>query len=161
MSQIATAEPELHVVTNVTGWSQTRVNRLLEAIKSLEVDIESVPLDEVEATGWTTTLVEKVFELLTNSRAIVQIKAVKFAIEHGGVVNRDDVYELGGYSESRSLKGFTRPTNRATQTLRDSGDLPEDAEELLEPIYDMNVRGYQRAKGFRVPLEIVRLFSLI
>ena len=49
--------------------------------------------------------------------------------------------------------------NRATLSLRDSGELPEDAEELLEPIYDTSVRGYQRARGFRVPLEIVKLFS--
>jgi hypothetical protein len=38
-----------------------------------------------------------------------------------------------------------------TQALRDSGDLPEDAEELLEPIYDMNI------KGFRVPQKLVAL----
>lgn len=131
----------------------------MEAIKSVEGDIDSMSLDEIEATGWTKELVEKVLELLAGSRANVQIKAVKFAIEQGGVVSRDDVYELGAYSESRSLKGFTRPTNRATQALRDSGELPEDAEELLEPIYDMNVSGYQRAKGFRIPLEIVRLYS--
>lgn len=160
MTQFTTTDPELHVVTNVTGWSQSRIDRLMEAIKSVERDIDSSLLDETEATGWTKELVEKVLELLAGSRANVQIKAIKFAIEHDGVVSRDDVYELGAYSEGRSLKGFTRPTNRATQALRDSGDLPEDAEELLEPIYDMNVRGYQRAKGFRIPLEIVGLYSV-
>lgn len=159
MAQLTTTEPELHLITNVTGWSQSRINRLMDAIKSFERDINSSPLDEVEATGWTKELVEKVLELLAGSRANVQIKAVKFAIEHQGVISRDDVYDLGAYSESRSLKGFTRPTNRATQALRDSGDLPEDAEELLEPIYDMNISGYQRAKGFRIPMEIVRLYS--
>lgn len=159
MTQLTTTDPELHVVTNVTGWSQSRISRLMEAIKSVESDIDATLLDEIEVSGWTKELVEKVLELLAGSRANVQIKAVKFAIEHDGVVSRDDVYELGGYSESRSLKGFTRPTNRATQALRDSGDLPEDAEELLEPIYDMNIRGYQRAKGFRIPLEIVKLYS--
>lgn len=152
-------EPELHVVTNVTGWTQSHIDRLMEAIKAIESDIEPPLTEEVETTGWTRELVEKVLELLAGSRAAVQIKAIRFAIQHDGVVTRDDVYELGAYSESRSLKGFTRPTNRATQTLRDSGDLPEDAEELLEPIYDMNVRGYQRAKGFRIPLEVVRLYA--
>jgi len=69
------------------------------------------------------------------------------------------VYELGGYPEDRQLKGFTRPANRATQALRDSGDLPDEAEELLEAIYDLNIKGYQQAKGFRVPQELVALGS--
>ncbi|WP_051629089.1 hypothetical protein [Arthrobacter sp. UNC362MFTsu5.1] len=159
MSTVTISNPELHVVTDVTGWSQGRINRLMDAIKSLESDIEVAPLEEVEVTGWTKGLVEKAFELLAGSRANVQIQVVKFAIEHGGAVSREDVYALGAYGESRSLKGFTRPTNRATQALRDSGDLPEDAEELLEPIYDMSVSGYQRAKGFRIPVEIVQLYS--
>ena len=81
------------------------------------------------------------------------------AIENGGSVTREETYELGGYEPTRSLKGFTRPVNRATLALRDSGDLPEDAEELLGPIYDMSVKSYQRAKGFRIPLEIVKLYS--
>lgn len=159
MSTVRTTSPELQVVTDVTGWSQGRINRLMDAINSLEGDFEIAPVEAVQVTGWTKGLVEKALELLAGSRAKVQIQVVKFAIKHGGAVSREDVYTLGAYGESRSLKGFTRPTNRATQALRDSGDLPEDAEDLLEPIYDMSVRGYQRAKGFRIPLEIVQLYS--
>ncbi|MHB1475214.1 MAG: hypothetical protein ACYDDU_19125 [Dermatophilaceae bacterium] len=159
MGGTTSAASELHVVTNVTGWSHGRVNRLMDAIQSVQADVDTTPLEEVEATGWTKALVEKALELLAGSKASVQIKVVKLAIENGGAVTRDEVYELGGYSESRSLKGFTRPANRATLALRDSGDLPEDAEELLEPIYDMSVKSYQRAKGFRIPLEIVKLYS--
>jgi hypothetical protein len=151
---------ELHVITNVTGWSHERIDQLLDAINSLEAGMTTAEPEEIEATGWTKDLVEKAFELLAGSRANVQIKVVKFAIEHGGAVGREVVYELGAYGESRSLKGFTRPTNRATQALRDSGELPEDAEELLEPIYDMSISGYQRAKGFRIPLEIVKLYAV-
>ena len=160
MSELKSTSAELHVVTNVTGWSHGRIDRLMDAIKSLEVDIDSASDEEIEITGWTKELVEKAFELLAGSRANVQIKVVKFAIEHGGAVSREHVYELGAYGESRSLKGFTRPTNRATQALRDSGELPEDAEELLEPIYDMSISSYQRAKGFRIPLEIVKLYAV-
>ena len=43
--------------------------------------------------------------------------------------------KICGYDSSRSLKGFTRPVNRVTLALRDSGDLPEEADELLEPLY--------------------------
>jgi len=98
-------------------------------------------------------------EKLAGSKASVQMKVIKRAIELGGSIARAEVYDLGGFESTRSLKGFTRPVNRATLSLRDSGELPEDAEELLDPIYDTSVRGYQRARGFRVPLEIVKLFS--
>jgi hypothetical protein len=97
--------------------------------------------------------------MLAGGKAEVQMEAVRRAILNGGSIVRSEVYELGGYPEDRQLKGFTRPANRATQALRDSGDLPDEADELLEAIYDMNIKGYQPAKGFRVPQELVALGS--
>jgi hypothetical protein len=95
--------------------------------------------------------------MMAGSKAEVQIKVVKRAIANGGSVTRSEVYELGGYPADRKLKGFTRPANRATQALRDSSELPDEADELLQPIYSMDIKGYQPAQGFRVPQELVTL----
>ena len=39
----------------------------------------------------------------------------------------------------------------------EAGLLPEDADDLLAPDYDPNVSGFQRAKGFVVPAEVVKM----
>ncbi|MGY1669427.1 hypothetical protein ACI79G_15430 [Geodermatophilus sp. SYSU D00779] len=41
--------------------------------------------------------------------------------------------------------------------MRDCGDLPEDADELLVTQYDPDVKGYQPTTGFSVPPEVVKL----
>jgi hypothetical protein len=43
--------------------------------------------------------------------------------------------------------------------LVESGKLPDDAEDLLLPVYDPDIKGYQRASGFKVPLEVVKLIQ--
>ncbi len=159
METATNTAPQVQVVTTVTGWPESRIRRLMVVIEAVQAEVDTTPLEDVEVTGWTKALVEKALEKLAGSRATVQIKVIKRAIANGGSVTRDEVYELGGYKPTRSLKGFTRAANRATLALRDEGDLPEDAEELLEPIYDMSVRSYQRARGFRIPLEVVKLYS--
>lgn len=155
MADIQSGFAEIHVVTNVTGWSTGRLNQLMAAINSVEAGLGTAP-EKVESSGWTNDLVERALDLLAGSRATLQIEVVRRAIERGGSISREEVYDLG---QDRSLKGFTRPTNLATQALRDSGTLPEDAEELLEPIYDVNAREHPQAKGFRVPPEIVHLYA--
>lgn len=88
----------------------------------------------------------------------VQASVINDAIKNGtGYLDRDAVYELGNYPQTRSLKGFTRPVNRIQQGLVDDGLLPADADDLLVTDYDLTVKGYQRARGFQVPLEVVRL----
>ena len=163
MSTTPTAAPRLQIVQDVTDWPQTLIDTIMRAIAAARAELAARAGDatdeEVESTGWTKELADRALDSLTSSRATVQIKVIKRAIENSGVVLRDEVYKIGGYDESRSLKGFTRAANRATLALRDSGELPEDAEELLEPIYDDTIRGYQRAKGFRIPAEIVKLYT--
>jgi hypothetical protein len=39
----------------------------------------------------------------------------------------------------------------------EAGLLPEDADDLLTPDYDPNVTSFQRAKGFIVPMEVVKM----
>jgi hypothetical protein len=87
-----------------------------------------------------------------------QAQVINEAIETGtGFVSRERVYELVGYPSTRSLKGFTRPVNRLVGNLGERGDLPGDVDELLTPVYDPDVSGYQRTSGFTVPLEVVRM----
>jgi hypothetical protein len=159
MSTRFTAAPRLQVIVDVTDWTEYQRIAVLDAIKAIQADASPIPLDEVEVTGWTKELVEQAFEHLAGSKATAQIKVIKRAIDTGGFVTRKEVYELAGYESTRSLKGFTRPTNRATNKLRDVGALPEDAEELLAPKYDLELNSYQRTQGFTIPLEIVKLYS--
>lgn len=113
--------------------------------------------EEIEPSGWTQEAYHEVIKRLLR-RNHVQVAVIFEAIKNGtGYVSRDRVYELGNYPDTRSLKGFTRPVNRVTAEVVEAGLLEDDADELLTPDYTDGVTGYQRAKGFRVPAEIVKL----
>ena len=47
--------------------------------------------------------------------------------------------------------------NRVTADAIEAGLLEEDADDLLTPDYDPNVTSFQRAMGFRVPIEVVKM----
>lgn len=165
-----------HVTVDVTMWSMEQRTGLLQMIDQINgelaktssgdhaIPVPSIDLrttisipSHVESTGWTYEAYEQVMAGLL-SKSYVQAAAIMEAIKGGtGYVTRDDVYALGKYPETRTLKGFTRPVNRVTADLVDSGLLPEDAEDLLRPDYDPAVKSFQRAKGFFVPMEVVKL----
>jgi hypothetical protein len=73
-------------------------------------------------------------------------------------VSREEIYQLGGYDETRTLRGFTRPARRIAQSFRDRGFVPPGAIDVLEAEYDAQV-SYVQAAGFRVPAELVPLLS--
>jgi hypothetical protein len=145
---------------DVTDWTESRRAQLLQYISTIEEQAlgDLTSLAEAEPTGWSKTLVQDVKNSLHQSKALVQVKVIDAAIANGGIISREDVYRLGGYKKDRSLKGFTRPINRSMEALKNSGYMPEDAEPLLEPIYDP-YGGWQKAQGFRVPPEVVRLYA--
>lgn len=160
-----------YISADVTHWSTQQRTELLEKIDALNQSatgtltlpppsgVQTHPAipDEIESAGWTYPAYEEAMIALL-SKHYVQAAAIGAAIKKGtGYVTRDEVYALGKYPETRSLKGFTRPVNRVTADLVDSGKLPEDAEDLLRPDYDPAVKSYQRAKGFFVPMEVVKL----
>ena len=152
-----TSTASIIISTDVTAWSNSQRQQLFDQIAAIEAHFTAPDLTEVEPSGWTYDLyVEAVSGLLT--KHFVQAQAVTEAIKSGtGYISREDVYKLGGYPASRSLKGFTRPVNRITAQLTEEGKLPADAQDLLETVYDPNLKGYQRAVGFQVPLEVVKL----
>ena len=81
-------------------------------------------LSEVASTGWTREVYGAIVAELFQGHG-VQAKAIMTAVNNGGFVSRDEVYELGGYAQNRSLKGFTRPSNRITQRYQGAFDQPE------------------------------------
>jgi len=148
------------ISTDVTAWTAHQREQLFASIATIEANSAPAPasqLDEVESTGWTLDAYQEAMVGLLGKH-FVQANVINEAIKAGtGYVSREDVYELGGYPPARSLKGFTRPVNRIVQNLVEAGKLPEDAEDLLIPVYDPDIKGYQRALGFQVPLEVVKM----
>ncbi|MEV0610851.1 PIN-like domain-containing protein [Polymorphospora rubra] len=106
---------------------------------------------ELDAPGaWTDGAV---YELLRRLEAERQVQAdvIRTAAELGGVVDRETVYAICGYDDSRMLKGFTRPTARITTDLQEEGLVAEHVTPMLVPLYPDDVR----ASGFRIPTEVV------
>jgi hypothetical protein len=150
-----------HIVisTDVTNWPADQREQLLKSIAELEAQLHTPDLTEVQSSGWTLDLYHSAMAGLLD-RHFVQANAINEAIKAGtGYISRADVYALGGYKDDRTLKGFTRPVNRIMSKLVESGKLPDDAEDLLLPVYDPKISGYQRALGFQVPLEVVKLMQ--
>jgi len=147
------------VEADVTDWTAGQRDQFMNSITAIEAQpTQAAPVfADVETTGWTVDLYTEAMAGLL-SKYGVQAHAIKSAIQGGtGFISREEVYKIGSYPESRSLKGFTRPVNRIMERLTEAGKLPEDAEDLLVPDYDPAVKGYQRARGFRVPMEIVMM----
>ena len=151
--------PQVSITADVTHWPHDLRQELEEAIRQLDAravanltGLDHHDLDDVPSTGWTQEAYLEAMKGLLGKH-FVQANVINEAIKTGtGTISRDKVYELGGYDESRSLKGFTRPVNRIQADLEDRGMLPEEAADLLAPIYPPGT-GYSRATGFRVPLE--------
>jgi hypothetical protein len=84
----------------------------------------------------------------------VLAQAFVAALAAGGYVTREQVYKIRNYPADRVLKGFTRPINRIVKAMKDSGEIPQDAINPFEPVFDPESG---RAVGFRIPSEIVAL----
>jgi len=86
----------------------------------------------------------------------VHARIIRAAARQGGVIDREQVYEIAGYDEDRMLRGFTRPTARITKALQDEGLLSEAVEPALTTVYEGGVL----AVRFEIPLEMVEILSL-
>ncbi|MBK8758343.1 MAG: DUF4935 domain-containing protein [Actinomycetales bacterium] len=147
-----------------------RPDKLLEIADAVAVSVRPGSVEDVERTtriedegtnersdgGWSAEALDALLRRL-NYEAPVQEATIRFACQNGGYVSRDDVYRLGEYDASRQLKGFTRPVNRIVQHLRDMRTVPEDAADVLVPVYEEGKHGFGWVDGFRVPAEIVEL----
>lgn len=109
-----------------------------------------------ESAGWTREAVDEFFKRL-EADSPVQAAVLRLAAEQGGAVNRKQVYEIGGYDETRMLRGFTRPVRRICQDLRKEGVLDQDAQDPIEVIYESE--NWSQASGFGILPEVAGLMD--
>lgn len=126
--------------------------------ESLE-DVERVDssLLEVENGGWTVEALRSLIDRLNAEGADVQAAIIMRAGESEGFVDRQTVYAIGGYEETRSLRGFTRPVNRITREFRDRGAVSELADDVLTAEYDESSASPGVAIGFQVSTNLLQL----
>lgn len=117
-------------------------------------DIQRVRDEEPPRTMWTIDAVKAVLTRLDVEER-TQAKVIRRAIERGGRVARDYVYELEGRDESQTLRGYTKPVLRVTASLQEVGAVPEGVVPLLNAVYDSGVR----TSHFSVPPEVPELFD--
>ncbi|MGW3895695.1 PIN-like domain-containing protein [Micromonospora profundi] len=117
----------------------------------------SEPGPHLEHGGWSQEALTYLLNRLTDEaprQALVLIKAAN----QDGYVARSQVYEIGGYHEGRSLRGFTRPINRIVQIMRDQGTLPEQAVDLFWAVYNEDSPAFGVAAGFQIHDDVLPLF---
>lgn len=140
---------------------------LLHAKQVLDLEISSESISDAQRVARTITAnsqpwTAKAVHLLLSRlqvEANVQYLVLRYAAAHGGFISREKVYELGGYDEGRTLKGFTRPVKRVTQDLRDAGIVSKDAEDALIAEYADGSDSWTQAIGFRVPPSVAHLIQ--
>jgi hypothetical protein len=143
---------------------------LVRARQILQIEVRDESLDNVEHIdsalndpqdgGWT---VEALSELLTRLVAEgweAQAAVIREAGLRGGFVDRDSVYELGGFDESRTLRNFTGPIARIATDLRGEGLLISSAVDLLRADYPPGDDA-GRASGFRVPTQLIPILQQV
>jgi hypothetical protein len=113
-----------------------------DAVESLIATSESdAPLD------WQASTYEELLNRLDAAGYQVQAESIRRAASSGGSVSRAEVYEIGAFDESRSLRRFTLPSRRIMLSLIEDGLLTETAQPPLTAEYD----GPGQAIGFVVP----------
>ncbi|ONH58414.1 hypothetical protein CcI49_22245 [Frankia sp. CcI49] len=139
---------------------------LLERARSLlNIDVSESSLENVERVQqfevakqagdeWAAEAVAAVLDRLSEE-APVQAQVLRRAAELGGFISRDDVYRIGNYDSTRSLRGFTRPVRRIVQAFQDRGLIPSEVDDLLQAVYDDETVGL--ATGFTVPRSAMPL----
>ncbi len=138
---------------------------LVHAGQVLEIEVRQESVQDVgrverslstsETGGWDPVSLQEFMDRLS-IEGRVQAEAIRLAAKGDGFVSREDVYALGGYDQTRTLRGFTRPARRIAQDFQDRGLLSENAVEILEAVYDSKV-SYVQASGFRIPKELIPL----
>lgn len=104
---------------------------------------------------WTPAAVQELLKRL-DGEGREQADIIRFAAEHGGIVTREEIFQIAGYGEERMLRGFTRPSARITRALQESGVLDGEVEPVLTPHYDGGVT----AVRFEIPLDVVEILSM-
>ena len=111
--------------------------------------------DELPPEPWSLTALSALLKRL-DEEAPVQAAALRLATpDREGQVSREKVYELGGYTDDRMLRGFTRPYNRLTTALQGEGVIPAG----VSPIFVARYPDGVKASYFSVPTEVPQLLE--
>ena len=110
--------------------------------------------DHLPQGGWTTDTLAMLLERVAHD-APVQAHVIRVMANQDGYVSREQVYELAHYPAGRSLRGFTRPINRIAQNLRDEGQIPEEAVDIVTTVYNEQSPNVGWAAGFRVHDDVL------
>jgi len=130
--------------------------------RSVVLDVEVSP-DSLEDAGrarseleavdaWTADAVEELLRRL-DAEGRVQADVIRTAAEQGGTIDRETVYGVCGYEDSRMLRGFSRPAARITADLQREGIVGDLVAPMLVALYPDDVR----AAAFRIPAEVVAI----
>lgn len=119
-------------------------------------DVERVRDEWAKAAPWTRESVEVVIDELS-AQGYSQADVIAEAIENGGRVSRERVYDLDGREETQMLRAYTRPVTRVTAELQELGDVPYGVPALLRAGYEHGVK----SSHFYVPAEVVELMSVV
>jgi hypothetical protein len=144
----------------------TQPDRLLILARDvLDVEVQEQSVQDIERVdklraaddtgGWTLAAIRELMDRLA-IEGPVQAAAIHLAADKDGFVSREEVYELGGYDPSRTLRGFSRPANRIAQEFRDEGKISPSAVDVLEAVYDPKISSVV-ASGFRIPQVLIPL----
>ncbi len=109
--------------------------------------------DDVEPALWTSDGVHALLARLDHE-GLKHGVIIRAAAREGGSIDRDDVYRLAGYDNSRMLRGFTRPPSRITLDLQAASLVADGVEPPLTPIYDG-----MKAMAFVIPQEMVAILA--
>ena len=140
------------LVVDLAEMDEGQQQALIEGIDALLRRVLDPQAEEVVA-GWTASALTEALRRLDRDGAAVQAEAVRVALRNSGYVTRGQVFKLGRYDKSRSLRGFTRPVNRVVAALKDEGLVAADAADLLISSYQDGVK----ADGFRVDSRLAVL----
>lgn len=134
---------------------------LLKRAATLKITVSSESVDDVERVSRETTMrptwsapgVAALLERL-ETEGCEQADVIRVAAARGGMIVRDEIYQVCDYDDDRMLRGFTRPTARITAELQSAGIVADGVEPALTPVY----RGV-RAEAFRIPIEMTAILT--
>lgn len=125
------------------------------SVRDLEQLDEASADKDSEDGAWTAESLAAFMDELMR-RYPSRVKAIVAAAANGGFVDRETVYELAGYDETRSLRGFTQPIGTLSRDLQAVGVLTGGEPFLLTTVYGHAVDP-SWAKGFRIPSGVIPL----
>lgn len=148
------------LVVELDDLEDTEITELRSVITKTLASFRTVQADSSAVLGWTVSTAAELHRRLIEKNRPVQAKTIAAEAQAGGECSRDEVYRLGEYDPTeRSLSGFTKPVAGVMRQMNAEGLLPLDAINPMQPIYDPANPSFQKAKGFRMPVELATVFA--